>query len=423
VAAAGRGRTVAALLAALLLAGCGEDAEPVDPEAAARQQEACAGAVTGLVASTQQYIDAFGAPSGEQSSPDADTLTEAEYSTAVDNMQAFAASSGCDPEEFESAVSRGLREVSAPTALGRAILLQLRAGDAQGAPRTVQAAPGSDLAEVAAELPSGSTIELAAGSHELTDPLILLRGVTLRGAARDTTVLSSASPEGVLLVLTGAPSAVERIELRRTGNEPGAVLLVGPAGRLSLSDTRVTGARAGADGAGGAGILLAPSQDAVHPTGPQRPTTLRLNGSELVGNESAGLVVTAGHRAELESVTVDGAGQCGICFLAVSDGLVSDSTMTDNAVGVLVVGSARPAVTSSTVRGGEVAVQIGEQGQPVVQDNELSGSARAAVIATDQARGRLDGNRCSDVPMGIVVGAGAAPFVGENEGCPVSRGE
>jgi hypothetical protein len=420
------GRVLASLTSGLLavsvLAACGSDGGADDDAALERQREICASSARALVVTTQRYLDSFGAPAGEPAEPEGDQpLTEAEYDAAVDDLQAFAASSGCDPPEFEEQVRQGLEEVTAPTALARAILLQLRVGEARGAPRTAPAEPGDDLAELAATLPNGSTIELTAGTYELDDPLLLLRGVTLRGVSRDATVLSSSSAQGVLLVLTGAATAVEGVELRRTGDAPGAVVLAGPSARLTLTDVRVTGARAEQEGAGGAGILLAPSQEELA-TGPQRPTTLRLVRGELVGNESAGLVVTAGHRAEIEATTIAGAGQCGICFLATSDGLLTGSTLTDNVVGVLVVGTARPALTGNTVRGGEVAVQLGEQAEPVVQDNDLTGSARAAVIASDRARGRVDANRCSGLPVGIVVGPEALPFVGENADCVVARG-
>lgn len=410
------------LLVLALAAGCSDDrAEQDDAAARDRQQAACSDAVRDLVSTTQRYVDSFTAPGGDDPGVGG-TLSDDEYSAAVEDVRSFASSNGCRPREFEEQVEQGLEQVTATSALGRAVLLQLRA-DPAGRARTAAAAPGDDLAAVLAGLPVGSTLELAAGTYELQDPLLLLRGVTLRGASRDTTVLTSASGEGVLLVLTGAPTAVEGVELRRTGEEPGAVVLAGPSSRLTLTGVRVTGARAEDDGSGGAGVLLAPSDQPLADEGLQRATTLRLVGSELLGNESAGVVVAAGHRAEVDGTLVSAAGQCGICFLDRSDGVVSGSTLTDNAVGLLAAGTARPALTGNTVRGGEVGVQLGERAEPVLTGNEVTSSARAAVIVTDQVRGRIDGNRCADVPAGIVVGPAATPFVGENTGCDVVRGQ
>ena len=421
-----RGRGGSALLVAVLLTACsGSGGTTDEASSAARAEQTCRTAVDQVVATTQRYVDAFSSDGG--TTADEPVLGDQEYVDAVGNLRAFAASSGCDEEEFEDGVVEGLEDVRAGTPLARAVLLQLQAGDTTGPARVVDAAPGTDLARLAAALPSGSTIALQAGEHRLDQPLVLLRGLTLEGSGRDTTVLSSPSADGVLLVLTGEQVTVADVELRRTGEDPGGVVLAGPVSRLALTGTRVTGAQAGEDGAGGAGVLLAPAPEGSvgdpAAQGPQRPTTLTVTASELVGNESAGVVVSGAHRAEIRSSTVSGAGQCGVCFLETSDGLVEAVTLTDNVVGVVVAGTSRPAVTGSTVRGGEVSVQLGERGAPVVQGNELSGAARAAVIAGDDAGGRVEGNRCRDVQVGVVVGGRAVPFVGENDGCPFAQGQ
>lgn len=421
-------RLVAVLLSALLASSCGSRSDETDPAAApsASASADCTAVADEVVATTRRYLDSFSAPAGSASpAPSAGegALSDAEWTEAVGGLQSYAGSIGCDPEQFAADVDAGLAELDAPSPLARALLLQLRAGAPRSGPRTVDAAPDDDLAALVAGLPEGSTVRLAAGTYALEDPLVLLRGVTLAGQSRDSTAITSGHADGVLLAIADAPSAVSGVELRRGSEEPGPVVVAGPLAQLELEGVRVTGARADSDGAGGAGVVVAPATDeSPRPEGLQRPTAVRVQDSEFVGNESSGIVVSGTNRVEVRGTTVRGAGQCGLCFLDTSDGVVDASTLEDNRVGVLAVGQARPVLTASTVRGGEVAAQADEQAGPVLERNTLVGSARAAVILAGSATGRLDGNRCESVPVGIVVGPQALPELGENPDCQVVRG-
>jgi hypothetical protein len=139
-------------------------------------------------------------------------------------------------------------------------------------------------------------------------------------------------------------------------------------------------------------------------------------------NAVAGLVVSGEHRAELTRVLVERSGQCGICFLGMSDGTVAESRLTANAAGLVVGGDARPLVRTSTVERGQVGVQALERSAPVVEDVTVRGSERAAFVFAGTSTGAVRRSTCESVPFGIVVGPQTAPEVDGNT-CALARGQ
>jgi hypothetical protein len=422
-----RQRVAAAVVGcALLLAACGDAAEPDAGATPTAQVEAdCRAAVDTLLATTQRYLDSIGgttATGGTEPPAPADDAAEAEeeFTSALSNVRSYAGSLGCDPERFRDDLAAGLQQLTAGGPVANAVLLQLQA-DAAGTPQPATVAPGADLAAAVAAAPPDGVVSLEPGEHVLEETLVLLRGVTLRGAGRDATTVRSAAAGGVLLVLTGEAVALEELTLARSGDQPGPVLSAAPAATLALTGARVTGARADAEGVGGIGVLMAAG--AAGQVGPTRRTSLRFTDSEAVDNAVAGVVVAGEHRAEVAGAVLDRSGQCGICFIDTSDGTVADSRFTGNAAGLVVAGQARPAVTGGTVSGGEVGIQVLDRAAPQVDGVTVSGSARAAFLFADASTGTVRGSTCTDVPFGIVVGPQAAPEIGENTGCPLARGE
>lgn len=430
---------VAACLLLVVACDRGATDRELADAADARRAADCAAAVDALLGVTQRYLDsiegtsatsqapsaestpeATSTPDGASTPDDADPNADAEQlNDALSNIRAYAAGLGCDAETFQDDLSRGMQELSAGGPVARAVLLQLQADEAGGVAAGVLA-PGDDVAAAVAAAPSGATVELGPGTHELSETLVLLRGVTLRGAGRDATVLQSPTPGGVVLVLTGEPTALQDLALAHVGPDQGSVVSGGPAATLSLTGARVVGARADSEGVGGVGILMAAGSGGQ--TGPVRRTTLQVTDTELLDNAVAGIVVAGEHRAELVRATVERNGQCGVCFLGTSDGGVRESRFADNAAGIVAGGDAKPSVQGSTITGGEVGLQVLDRAAPEVAGNTVTAARRAAMIWTDTAAGRVDANRCVDVEFGIVVGPGAMPFLAEND-CRVARGQ
>lgn len=415
-------------MALAFVAGCAEEQSPQADEAARERRDSeCASAVASLVDVTRRYLasiddaSAAGPEARPTAGPEAaaEQVDEDDVSRAFSGVRAYASDLGCEPGRFRNDLSEGLASIDAGGPVASAVLLQLRA-DAAPVGRSGPLAPGQDLAAAVAATAEGGVVELAAGTFVLDETLALLRGVTLRGAGAADTVVQSAAEAGVLLVLAGQPVTVEGVAVVRTGEAPGPVVSVAPAGALSLRASRVSGARADAQGEGGVGVLLAAG--AGGQSGPRRRTTLTMDAVEVSDNAVAGVLLAGQHRAEVTGSSFDRNGQCGICFLGTSDGAVRDSRFSGNAAGLVAAGDAQPLVRGASVSGGEVGLQVADRAAPRVEGGTFTRAARAAMIWTGAGRGSVSGSTCTDVPAGIVVGPQAVPFLGENA-CEVVRGQ
>lgn len=432
-----RRRLLLLLASALVLSACTgtSDARPSSnaskraATAAESRATACRAAARSVVEVTRRYVAGY-ADLGLTSTPDRGTspspnpsetagVTDDDLQAAIDRAQRVRRQQRCDAATFEAELQQGLAALTAEGPVAAAVLQQLRAnltGRAGSTPTTRAVTPADDLGVVLTELATGSTLTLGAGTYRLDDALVLLRGVTLRGASTGDTVITSGAPDAALLVLTGERVVVEDLTVRRTGRRAGSVILGGSAASLQLTGVRLEGARLGRNG-GGAGVIMTAAKDETTTGG----TTLEVTDSSLVDNEGAGIALTGGHRASVVSSDFRGNGQCGVCFLGASGGAVRRSTFTGNGSGVAVAGTADPVVQGNDVRGGRVGMQATGDAAPVLSGNVITGAARAAVIFDEDAAGRVSRTRCQDVPYGIVVGGAAHPLL-ESNACRLARG-
>ena len=429
------GVSVLLVTAALVLTACTSDAERPSPAESSRSAEqsrnaACADAVTDVVEVTQRFVDGYGEASlastptaapgaaSPTSSPDASPATDEDLQEAVARAQDVRRDQRCDDDEFRERLESGLDGLVADGAVAAAVLRQVRANltgrvSAEASSRSVT--PADDLPEVLAEVGPGATVELAPGEYRLGETLVLLRGVTLRGAGADRTTIRSSAPDASVLVVTGDRTALEHLSVRRS-TVAGSVLVGGSAASVRLDGVRFSGARTG-DGEGGAGVLMT----AVAGVQPRDGTTLEVTGSTFADNDGAGIALGGDHRASIVSSRFARNEQCGVCFLAASGGAVRRSTFAQNGAAVAVNGTARPLIKGSSITGGEVGVQAVDDSAPVLDGNRISRVARAAVIWSGKSSGRADRTRCRDVEFGLVVGPSAHPFLGDND-CPVAQG-
>ncbi len=405
------------------------DASGADPSAAA---EACTDVPDLVVRAVQQYVDGYGTAvsgptSGPASSPTAspsvgpqggDTGLRNALSQTRDVLQ----QRDCDVATYQRDLQARLGDVTARGPLAQTVLLRLKAslaGRAQESATSVDAGPDDDLPTVLSELGPGSTVTLAPGRYRLDSSLVLLQGVTLRGAGRGRTTLASDAGEVAVLVLTDGRVELADLTLRHTGRRAANGLIGGPTSSVVLTGVRVTGARSEKSGeasSGGAGVLMS-GRDGNEGG---RGTTLEMTGSELLDNSGAGVLLTGRHRVSIRSTRFERNGQCGICFTGRSSGAVRGGTFRDNAAGVAVLDAASPLVTGSTFRGGQVGVQASGTTTPVLRRLRVSGAKRAALLYAERAAGRLDEVTCTDVPFGIVVSPKALPLVGTTD-CAVAR--
>jgi hypothetical protein len=436
---------VTSLLASGLLAltacastGPGAPAPDATGTSRAHVESECAEAVTAIVQATGRYVDSYAEgsaevraagsspaprPSGARSatpsaSPTTSAYSDAEFQRQLAGAQQVLVSLGCDPAGTRAALEVGLGGLSPRGAVADAVLRQLTAGltgRLAQEPQVRAVSPGEDLMTALAESAAGSTLELAAGEFQVGEPLVLLTGVVIRGAGRDRTSIVSTAGEAAVLVLTDGRVELRDLTIRHEGKAPASAILGGPAAALVVTGSRLTGAVSDAAGQGGSGILMF----GTGTEGSGRGTSVEVTDADLSGNHVAGLVLGGGHRASVVRSEFRDNGQCGVCFLDASDGSVQGSTFTANGVGVAVTGSARPSLVDLTITGGQVGIQAGDTAAPAVSGVSISGSARAAMIYSGKAAGRIDGAVCTKVPFGIVIGAEAYPDLGANR-CTVA---
>ena len=423
------------LLLALLIAvtGCSGDPKKASPSPSASASTAtaaqCAQISTSLLDSVQAYVDSYapalaqgkknkGKKSAGRKAPSASPSTAPggiDLKSSLQRAQGDLKKGHCSAKRFRTQFTRGLDRVRARGPLAQAILLRLTAsltGTLAAAPQKVRVGPKDDLPQTLARLASGSTVRLKPGSYRLPQPLVLLAGVTVQGGGAERTTISSPAPGSALLLLTDEIVKLQRLTLRHVGKAPASVVVTSPGAELALTDVTVSGGK-GAPGVPSAGSGV--SMSSGRAVGRQKETTLEVTGGDFVGNEAAGLLLTGDHRASIRSTTFTRNGQCGVCFGGSSSGVVRNSTFADNAVGVAVFGAARPVLRKDRFRGGQVGVQVSDDGAPAIVDAEVQGTTRAAMIFTGSSRGRVDGSTCTGAPYGIVVGKQALPYLGKND--------
>ncbi len=418
-------RWLSAVGAVVLLTSCSGGTTP--PAKVSGSPVDCRAAVDTVLAEAQGYLDGLaqtqasglGPESTASPAPVQGKAAQQDFAQAVQDVQAYARARGCDPVDFRRDVASGLEGLRTGGPVAAAVRRQLAAKAAGAPPPTVPLSPGDDVAAALGAAPTGTRVMLTAGTFVLPDTLALLRGVTLVGAGRDLTRLESAAGGGPVLVLTDEPVTLEALTVRRVGTAAGPVLTAGPVSTLTVRSARVSGARSDAQGLGGVGILL--SGGANGQIGPARRVSLTVSSSEVVGNAVAGIVVAGEHRASIQNTLVSGSSQCGVCFLGTADGVLDGSRLVGDGAGLVAAGDSRPKLTGSTVRGGEVGIQALDRSAPEIRGVTLTGQRRAAMIWTARARGRIEGNTCTQVDFGIVVGPQALPYVGQNA-CKVDRG-
>ncbi len=320
---------------------------------------------------------------------------------------------------MQAGIERGLAAVGAVGPVAEAVRARVIAGlhgQIGNSPGDVRVGPDDDLVLAVATAPAGTIIRLAAGRYPLASTLVLLDSVTLRGAGADATVLASDAPDAAVLAIAGGGAKLADLAVARKPTSTGSGIIIG-AGSLVLEGVRVSGAHA-RGGSGGAGVLMAASSSAAS----GGDTTLEVTDSDFLENDWAGLAVAGSQTVSIVGSSFTGNGECGLCFLDASGGSVRASTFTDNRVGIYVAGTARPALLSNRIEGGEVGLQVEGKAAPMVEGTRVTGSSRAGIVIAGSATGAIVGTTCSSVPFGIVVGSSAAPTLTDNK-CSLAGGK
>lgn len=366
-------------------------------------------------------VEALVAGYGPGATPDTGQSATGEgLSEAVASAERAMVRLGCDREAFNTTVQEGLAGIAPEGAVATAVWRRVSAsllGEVENEPAERALAEGESLADALATAAPGSTILLPAGTTVLTESVVLLEAVTIRGEGRDGSTLSSTAPQAAFLVATDGLVEFADLTLELEGDADSSGIVTGPSASLVLTGLRVTGANRGDGGAGGAGVQMSAEGE----EGSGRGTTLEVSDCELTGNEWAGLVVAGGHRVSVVSATFSANGEVGALFLDAASGSIADSTFTDNGVGVAGTGRATPTLLRSTIAGGNIGLQLEGETVATVDDLRISRTASAAVVYGGTATGAARALTCSDTPFGTVISDTAAPTISGND-CQVHRG-
>jgi len=365
-------------------AGSGDGAPETSSAPSVSEQE-CADLARAAAAPLQDFVDEY------------DVLMVAEWN-AIDpppdvapardavaaNVRA-AIAQGCEPMAVEAGVEAAIGDLESTGEVGAAIVDALNGVDPTGepvaqergtVPTTVTVRPGDDLNEILPTVAEGSTLELAAGTHEYDTPIVVDVGVRFVGADRATTTIRS-SAEGAGLVFLGSGGlAVEDLTIEHIGESPASVMLA-IAGPLTVDGVELRGAVAGdTDAGGGHGLVLAFESLPGFPdlTPEERAGDLVIDDSSFVDNAAAGVLVRGDAEPSISGARVTGNGQCGICYGGRSGGTVDASTIEENPIGIQAADDVSLSVADSTILGNsEVGVSV-------------EGAADVEVVRTDITR-------------------------------------
>ena len=417
-------RALAVVGSVAVLAGCAPMPAPeASPTTTSAQQ--CADAAASIVHAVDDlvagYEDSAGdaAPTPAPGSGDG-AGTGDDLADAVARARALRDELGCDADAFTEELESGLAGIEPTGPIATAVWRRVSAsvlGDVRQEAGEWVLEQGADLADALARAAEGTTIVLPAGTTDVDATLVLLEGVSLRGAGRDATVIRSSASDAAVIVATAGLVALQDLAIERTGAHPGSGIVAGPSASLALTRVRVAGATAAGDGVGGAGLYLS----AVGDEGSGRGTTLEITDSLFERNAWAGVAVAGGHRVSIESSTFSANGDVGIIFLDATSGSVKGSTFADNTVGLAATGTAAPAWLGTTVSGGSVGAQIDGAATPTIDGLHVTATGSAAVLFGGESTGSIAGTTCEGTAHGIVIADTAAPTVGAN-GCAVARG-
>lgn len=294
---------------------------------------------------------------------------------------------------------------------------------------TIEVAPGADLAAAVAGARAGDTVHLSAGKYEGSFGRVRV-SLRIAGAGAGVTSVSAREGEDGLAVEAGATVQLEGLTLRALGPKAALKVLGGAVradgasfaggavgafvagGRLEASD---------ADLSGGYGVLLQAGE-------------LSLLGSRVRG-EQAGVAVLGGV-AQLERVAVAGPSvEAGVTISGGEARLADLVVRAPGPSGLSVLGRARVEARSLDVSGARPdggvlgdCVQVSRGtldlrggtltrcggaaleafgGSVQARGVDATGGEAGCLVFVDEAKARLDGNRCARRGPAVVAASGA----------------
>jgi hypothetical protein len=258
--------------------------------------------------------------------------------------------------------------------------------------------------------PLGRGVTLPAGTHDVTEAIVVEGPLVITGSGRTSTVLRFVG-EGTFLSVAGQGDLrLEGVTVARTSRTPGSVVRV-DAGRAELVGVTLTGGVMG-DGFSGAGLLVASDGRAV-----ARDSSFEGNAAGVVAmgaaqvdllrcdahaNATSGVYLRDRSTATIDRCTVRENGRDGIALGGDAVVEVHRSTVEGNAQrGISFLGGARGTVSETKVvangfgrEGNDFWQGIGVQDRsaPELRANEVRGNAGVGIQYLHEAGGLARAN-------------------------------
>lgn len=412
---------------ALSLSACSPGSPPTPGPTTTQHGEPCTLLAVGIVDAVQEYVDSFAGATAE-GIPAGVTARQGDFAAVTAELRAEAEELGCDPGALAADIREELDRLSGGSPVQDAIAAAFRAGPLGTADPSdlgavqLTVATSEELVAALAVAGSGSVIRLAAGEFRVVEPLVMLRPVTLVGAGRGRTVITSTAAEGALVLSTDGDAVLR--DLTVAGGSGASVVLVAGGGYV-LDRVGIEGAPGG-----GYGIVLRPSSGPLLASGTRR----ELTDVEVRGTPGGGVVVAGSETPTLRGITVEDTAGCGLCWIESGAGRAEDVTITGAQVGVRVdddaaplvrgagisgsqvgiafTGRGAPRITGAAVIGGATGIQVTGDGAGSVEDTTVADASEVGVRVSDAARVVLTGVTVTGPsPVGIALVGESRPSI------------
>lgn len=371
-------------------------------EAEERRAASCEELAVDIADVLQGYVDQF-APTAEGEELAPQLPDDAALQEAVVTFRQRRDRLDCGPRVFQTTLNRAVDQVQGSGPLGRAVVAEVRdlVVAIPGPAATVTVEPGDDLAAAVHAAGPGAVVRLAAGRHELDEPLVTLRATSLVGEGSGRTTLAAGAEGSVLLHLGAVPLSLEGVALVHEGDEAASVVVVA-SGAYRLQDVELRGAVADEERSAGWGLVLGGGDNELGPADDQV-----LQDVTVTDNEAGG-VVAVDRAPDVTGLTATDNGGCGVCYLGSAGGSITGGTLSSNLTGLSIAGAATPDLVDVAISGNsELGILVEGTAAPTIERVTVTGNGPVGIAVTGDASVTVRG--------GTVTGHGEAGLLAEGD--------
>lgn len=239
-------------------------------------------------------------------------------------------------------------------------------------------------------LKDGGTLRLQKGTYTLSEPLVIVKSVTIVGDGLEATRVVGATGESVVEFNGHISATVSGVGFERDGDEAGDVVDV-VAADVAFEKCAFAGGVAG-DAAGGNGLGLF------------NDSTATVSGCLSVKNGRSGIHAQDDTQVTISTTTCSQNGDAGIAFLGRAGGLAEKNICEKNTIdGIHVQDQCAPRLTANTCRKNkQTGILFIGKAKGMASKNKCLDNLDAGISIGGSARPEILTNTCSGNPYGIV---------------------